>query len=211
MTKPSRKRCAATGKRPGRSKRLVRWTLGDEDILIEMWLANRSCEQISDRLERTPNAVAAKAAKLTLPRRDCSANAASAEAAATANDPRAEPRVPVNDRRRHHPAACRRRAAPKTRKIHHSPKRPGAHPPGTRSRQWRRRDIMTLHPIHATGPSRIGAVRAMNRASRHRCRMPLARHAQTPCDCDWITPCGGDGTEGRIACAAWRGTKRASS
>ena len=84
MTKPSRKRCAATGKKPGHSKRLVRWTLGDEDILTEMWLANRSCEQISERLERTPNAVAAKAAKLALPRRDCAADAASAEAAVRA-------------------------------------------------------------------------------------------------------------------------------
>ena len=84
MTRSSRNRPAACGKQPHRPKRLVRWTLGDEDILIEMWLSNRSCEQISERLERTPNAITAKAAKLALPLRDGAADAASAEAAVRA-------------------------------------------------------------------------------------------------------------------------------
>ena len=84
MTKPSGNRPAACGKQPRRPKRLVRWTLGDEDILIEMWLSNLSNEQISERLGRTPNAIAVKAAKLALPLRDCSADPASAEAAVRA-------------------------------------------------------------------------------------------------------------------------------
>lgn len=81
MTKPSRKRPAVCGKQPRRPKRLVRWTLGDEEILIEMWLSNLSNDLISEWLGRTPNAIAVKAAKLALPRRDRGADPASAEAA----------------------------------------------------------------------------------------------------------------------------------
>ena len=84
MTKPSRNRPAATGSKPHRPIRRVRWTLGDEDILTEMWLSNCSCEQISKRLGRTPNAIAVKAVNLALPLRDGSADAASAEAAVRA-------------------------------------------------------------------------------------------------------------------------------
>ena len=84
MTKPSRNRPAAAGSKSRRPKRRDLWTLGDEDILTEMWLANRTCEQISERLERTPNAIAVKASNLALPRRDFSADAVSVEAAVRA-------------------------------------------------------------------------------------------------------------------------------
>ena len=83
--------------------------------------------------------------------------------------------------------------------------------PCTRSHQSRRRDVMTLHPIHASGRSRVGTGRATSRASRHRYRIitgpPCGNVAQLLLDHAMLRR----RNAGRIACAAWYDTERAST
>ena len=46
------------------------WTREEEGVLIEMWMRNLSNEEISERIGRNPSAIAVKASRLALPRRN---------------------------------------------------------------------------------------------------------------------------------------------
>lgn len=74
MTRQSTsRRTAARARRARRPK--GPWTREEEGILIEMWMRSLSNEEISERIGRTPNAIAVKASRLSLPTRNwCAEN-----------------------------------------------------------------------------------------------------------------------------------------